>query len=155
MRKPSVIVKDGNGNEISSEYYMVTYASGRKNVDKYKVTVKFSGNYSDTKTLYFKIKPVSTKLTSVDISKKNIVVKWEKKTKQVTGYQIQLSTTKKFKKGTTVTFTNKNSKKTKFTLKGAASVSGKTYYVRIRTYKTVNGVKYYSAWSAAKTVKTK
>ena len=30
---------------------------------------------------------------------------------------------------------------------------GKTYYVRIRTYKTVSGKKYYSAWSVKKAVK--
>lgn len=42
------------------------------------------------------------------------------------------------------------------------SVSSKTikaakkkYYVRIRTYKTVNGKKVYSAWSKVKSVKTK
>ena len=33
--------------------------------------------------------------------------------------------------------------------------SGKTYYVRIRTYKTVNDKKYYSAWSKALYKKTK
>ncbi len=31
----------------------------------------------------------------------------------------------------------------------------KTYYVRIRTYKTVNGKNYYSAWSGVKKAKTK
>jgi len=31
----------------------------------------------------------------------------------------------------------------------------KKYYVQNRTYKTVNGQKYYSAWSKAKTIKTK
>ena len=49
------------------------------------------------------------------------------------------------------------------TVKGTGSVSkkiaklgaGKTYYVRIRTYRTVGKKNYYSAWSAKKTVKTK
>lgn len=31
----------------------------------------------------------------------------------------------------------------------------KKYYVRVRAYKTVNGTKYYGAWSKTKTVKTK
>ena len=31
----------------------------------------------------------------------------------------------------------------------------KKYYVRIRTYKTVSGTKYYSEWSKTKTVRTK
>jgi hypothetical protein len=30
---------------------------------------------------------------------------------------------------------------------------GKTYYVKMRTYKTVSGKTYYSAWSVVKTVK--
>ena len=34
-------------------------------------------------------------------------------------------------------------------------MKNKTYYVRIRTYQTVSKVKYYSAWSAAKSVKIK
>jgi hypothetical protein len=33
--------------------------------------------------------------------------------------------------------------------------SKKKYYVQIRTYKTVNGVKYYSAWSGKKIITTK
>ncbi len=31
----------------------------------------------------------------------------------------------------------------------------KKYYVRIRTYKTLNGKKVYSSWSKVKSVKTK
>ena len=31
---------------------------------------------------------------------------------------------------------------------------GKKYYVKIRTYKTIKGEKYYSTWSKAATVKT-
>jgi len=33
--------------------------------------------------------------------------------------------------------------------------SGRKYWVRVRTYKTVNGKKYYSAWSKVKTVTVK
>ena len=32
---------------------------------------------------------------------------------------------------------------------------GKKYYVKIRTYKTVDGVKYYSSWSSYQTVTTR
>ncbi|MCD7797220.1 MAG: hypothetical protein LUG95_06360 [Clostridiales bacterium] len=56
-KKPTVTVADNNGNVISSDNYTVTYASGRKKVGEYNVTVKFSGNYSDTKSLTFTIKP--------------------------------------------------------------------------------------------------
>jgi len=33
-------------------------------------------------------------------------------------------------------------------------IAKKKYYVQVRTYKTVSGTKYYSAWSAKKSVKT-
>ena len=33
--------------------------------------------------------------------------------------------------------------------------SKKKYYVRVRTFKTVNGVKKYSKWSAKKSIKVK
>jgi hypothetical protein len=47
----------------------------------------------------------------------------------------------------------KGAKKSSKTITG---LSGETkYYFRIRTYKTVDGKKYYSAWSKAQTVKTK
>ena len=35
----------------------------------------------------------------------------------------------------------------------APAAKGKTYYVRVRTYKTVSSVKYYSMWSAVKSLK--
>ena len=49
------------------------------------------------------------------------------------------------------------------TIKGTKTVSKKVsklkakkkYYVRIRTFRTVNKVKYYSSWSKAKAIKTK
>ena len=34
-------------------------------------------------------------------------------------------------------------------------LSGGKYYVKVRAYKTAGGVKYYSAWSATKSVKVK
>lgn len=55
-QKPGVTVKTG-GKKLSSSNYSVTYASGRKNVGTYKVTVKMNGNYSGTKTVSFKINP--------------------------------------------------------------------------------------------------
>jgi hypothetical protein len=90
-------------------------------------------------------------------AKKAITVKWKKQTakmpkSRITGYQIQLATNKKFtknKKTVNVKGYKKVSKKvTK--LKG-----GKTYYVKIRTYKTIKGKKYYSKWSKVKAIKTK
>ena len=150
-KKPGVTIKDSKGKTISSKYYKVTYASGRKNVGKYKVTIKFTGNYSGTKTLYFTINPVKTSVSKLTAAKKALTVSISKKTKQVTGYEIQYATNKKFSKAKTTTV--KSYKTTKVTLKKLSAK--KTYYVRVRTYKTVNGKKYYSGWSTVKYKKTK
>ena len=83
--------------------------------------------------------------------KKSLVVYWNK-IADVSGYQIQVATDKKFKKNkNTVTVAKQNaSKKTVKKLK-----ANKKYYVRVRTYKVVNGKKSYGKWSKVKTVKTK
>ena len=68
---------------------------------------------------------------------------WEQKG-SATGYEIQYATKK-------VTITNKNTD-----TKTISKLSGKKkYYVRVRSYTTVKGTKYYGAWSASKSVTTK
>lgn len=96
-------------------------------------------------------KPKSAKIKKVKAAKKAVSVEW-KKVSGVKGYQIQVATDKKFKKNKK-TATVKKQKTTKVTIKKLKAK--KKYYVRIRTYKTVNGKKVYSAWSKVKTVKTK
>lgn len=91
--------------------------------------------------------PTGIKLTS---KKKSFTVSW-KKHSTATGYQIQYSISSKFTSAKTVTI-SKNSTVSK-TIKSLKS--NKKYYVRIRAYKTIDGKKYYSSWSSAKTVKTK
>lgn len=96
-------------------------------------------------------KPKSAKFKKVKAAKKAVSVEW-KKVSGVKGYQIQVATDKKFKKNKK-TATVKKQKTTKVTIKKLKAK--KKYYVRIRTYKTVNGKKVYSSWSKVKTVKTK
>ena len=150
-RKPAVTVKDSKGKKVSSSYYTVTYASGRKNVGTYKVTVKFKGNYSGTKTLTFKIIPPKTTVSKLTGAKKSLKVTVSKKSTQVTGYEVQYSTSKSFKSYKSKWLTSY--KKTSLTITGLSAK--KTYYVRVRTYKTVSGKKYYSGWSTVKYTKTK
>lgn len=151
VRTPRVIVKDSKGKTISSSNYTVSYASGRKNVGKYAVKITFKGNYTGTKTLYFTINPKSTSISSISAKSKGFTAKWKKQSTQVTGYQIQYSTSSKFKSPKYVTVSSyKATSKTISKLKGK-----KKYYVRIRTYKTVGKTKYYSSWSKSKSVTTK
>ena len=150
-KKPSVTVKDSKGKKITASNYTVSYQSGRKNVGKYTVTIKFKGNYSGTVKKTFTIKPTATTLSSVSAKSKGFTVKWKKLTTQTTGYQIQYSTSSKFTSAKTVTVSkNKTTSKTVSKLKAK-----KKYYVRIRTYKTVGKTKIYSSWSKAKAVTTK
>jgi len=96
-------------------------------------------------------KPKSASIKKVKGAKKAILVTW-KKVSGVKGYQVQVATDKKFKKNKK-TVTIKKQKTTKTTIKKLKAK--KKYYVRVRTYKIVNGKKVYSAWSKVKSVKTK
>lgn len=151
-KTPSLTIKDVNGTKlVKGTDYTVKYASGRKNVGSYKVTITFKGKYSGKVTKTFKINPVKTTVSKLTPGKKSITAAVTKKSKQVSGYQIQYSTSKKFTNAKTKTISSY--KTTKYTLKSLSAK--KTYYVRVRTYKNVNGVKYYSGWSTYKSVKTK
>ncbi len=95
-------------------------------------------------------KPGVSKITKATGAKKKITIKF-KKVSEIQGYEIQIATKKNMKKGLK-----------KFTIKASAKkyvakkLKAKTnYWVRIRTYKTVNGDKVYSNWTAKKKVKTK
>lgn len=98
----------------------------------------------------FTVKPAKP---SVYVSSKNrnLTMTWYRDT-LVSGYELQYSTNKSFKKHVKkVTFKkNKTVKKVAKKLK-----KGRKYYVRIRSYKTVSGKKLYSSWSAKRTIKIK
>ncbi len=95
-------------------------------------------------------------VSSVKKGKKSFKVTY-KKVSNVSGYQVQYSTSKKFTKKTTSTKTYKGNKSLTKTISNLKS--GKTYYVRVRTYKTAKidgkSVRVYSEWSKTKSVKTK
>jgi uncharacterized protein YkwD len=97
-------------------------------------------------------KPKGTSLSSLKATKKGFTVKWKKQATQTNGYQIQYSTSSKFSSGNKTVTISKNSTVSRNITKLLAK---KKYYVRIRTYKKVNGKTYYSSWSSAKSVTTK
>jgi hypothetical protein len=80
---------------------------------------------------------------------KAFTAQWGKKA--VTGYQLQYATNAKFTSAKLVTV--KNAATCKYLAKNLKAKTN--YYVRIRTYKTIARVNYYSTWSVAKTVRTK
>ena len=150
-KKPKVTVKNISHTPVSGRDYKVSYSN---NVKVGTATVKITGmgsHYTGTVKKTFKINPKGTSISKLTKKTKGFKAKWKKQSTQTTGYQIQYSTSKNFKSAKTKTV-----KKTKTTSTSITKIKKKkTYYVRVRTYKTVEGKKYYSAWSKTKKVKTK
>ncbi len=157
-QKPSVTVTDKSGRRLEAgKDYSVSYPSGMKNVGIYTITIRLAGNYSGTVTRSFTVFPKGTTLSKVTAQKKAFTAKWKKQTAQVTGYEIQYSTSSKFpSKSTSTKMVEKN--KT-VSLNVTKLKAKKKYYVRIRTYKNakVNGktTRFCSVWSKTKRVTTK
>ncbi|MBR2315749.1 MAG: fibronectin type III domain-containing protein [Clostridia bacterium] len=108
-----------------------------------------SGAYSSV--LKVETIPETTSKLTLKVGKKQLTAYWSK-VSGISGYEVQYSTSKKFTKKTTKTVSTKSSSK-KTTLKKLSK--GKKYYVRIRTYNTVNGKKIYSDWSKTKNISVK
>jgi len=154
-RKPKVVAKDNRGNIISANNYIVKY-SNNKNVGIATVTITFVNGYKGKITRNFTIKPKTTSLTKLTSKKRQLTIKWKKKSVQISGYEIQYSTNKKFTKKATKSI-NVSRKTTSRSVKKLKS--DKKYYVRIRTYKTIklnkNKKKLYSGWSKVKQIRIK
>lgn len=109
--------------------------------------IKTGAKSAQVKTATKPVKPSTPALKSP--SSKKIQVKWKKI--DCSGYQVQYSTKKNFssdKKSVNVSGTKNSAVVT-------TSKKKKTYYVRVRAYKTVDGKKVYGAWSGTKSVKSK
>lgn len=127
-------------------------ATIKKSQIKNLLYIQHANNYNDVVKKTDNSKPKKSTLSSVTSAKTGQVkVKW-KRDKQVSGYQIVLSTNSKFKSGKKVVKVTKNSTIFK-TVKGLKS--GKKYYVRVRAYKVVNGKNYYGSYSKVKSVRCK
>ena len=119
--------------------------------DTGKVTVKGTGVATITikaggasKKVTVKVSPKKQAVKSAKAVKgRKLTVKWAKD-KRASGYQVQVSVSKDFKKGV----------KTKVVSKASCTFTklkpGKRYYVRIRSYKKSGKEKLYGAWSKAK-----
>ena len=127
-----------NGTKYT--YYVYAY----KTVDD----TKYKSYTSSGAVKYYMSKLTISSLTSNTAGK--LTVKWGKNSK-ATGYQIYYSTSSSFSNYKSVTISDPATvSKTISSL-----TSGKTYYVKVRAYKTVSSTKYYSPWSSVKSVKVK
>ncbi len=119
----------------------------------YYITVSRAGYFSpDAYTNYkvsYSFKLATPSLKNVVSANNTVKVTWNKKS-YVDGYQLQYAANKSFSKAKTVTF--KSNKTVSSTLKKLSV--GKKYYVRIRTFKKIDGKTNYSSWSKVKTATT-
>ena len=145
----SVTVKFSGKTLKNGTDYTVSYSSN-KNVGTATVKIAGKGSYTGTITKTFKINPAKQEIQKLTAKSKAFFVDWAQKG-SATGYEIQYATNSKFTSAKKVTITNNKTDKTT-----VSKLSGKKkYYVRVRSYTTVKGTKYYGAWSSVKNVTTK
>ena len=136
----SAVKVDGSGRVTIAARFMGTA----------KITVSTEGNstYASARKTVTVAVPVNSSVTSVKSSSAGTVAMTWKKVSTSTGYFVQYSRKSDFSIKKTITI-NGNSKTTT-ELTGLKK--GAKYYVRVRTFKTVGGKKYYSSWCAKKAV---
>ena len=145
----SITVKYNGKTLKNGTDYTVSY-SNNKSIGTATVKIAGKGSYTGTITKTFKINPAKQEIQKLTSKSKAFFVDWAQKG-SATGYEIQYATNSKFTSAKKVTITNKKTDKTT-----VSKLSGKKkYYVRVRSYTTVKGTKYYGAWSASKSVTTK
>ena len=145
----SITVKYNGKTLKNGTDYTVSYSSN-KNIGTATVKIAGKGSYTGTITKTFKINPAKQEIQKLTAKSKAFFVDWAQKG-SATGYEIQYATNSKFTSAKKVTITNKKTDKTT-----VSKLSGKKkYYVRVRSYTTVKGTKYYGAWSSVKNVTTK
>ena len=152
-KEPGVAIQDAYGNDLTEDVdYTLDYYNNLT-VGKATVIVSGKGKYAGVIAgARFTIKPKTVTVKSVKkASSRKLNVVWASHKTQTTGFQVRYATTKKFKSGTykTVTLTSKSATSKALTKLKA----GKTYYVKVRAYKTVDGKKIYSSWSKVKSAK--
>lgn len=148
--KPTVkVTVDGKTLKKGTDYKL-KYENNTK-IGTATVTVTGTGEkYFGVIKKTFKIIPQKPVISSIKTkTKKAMLVSWKKKS-GLNGYQIIYSTNKEFKDKKTVTVSSAKNYKTIFSLK-----SGKIYYVKLRSFKTVDGKRYYSSYSTMKKIRVK
>lgn len=144
---PTVKVKDSTGKKlVKGVDYTVTYEKDHKSIGKHKVTVKGKGNYKYTKNVYYTIIPKTTSIKSVsrvkDSIKLKLRVKYKKGMTGISGYEIKCYYAGGKACGQKAAVSGRSN-----TTAIVNGYGGCYNYVIIRSYKTVNGKKYYSKWS--------
>ncbi len=131
--------------------YTISYKNN-KAIGKATMTLTGMDHFTGTRAVTFKIVPKKGAVKKAVSRKKAQLTVIAKKDTGVTGYEFATAKNAKFTKGKKTASVKKYSSKG-YTFKKLTS--GKVYYVRVRTYKTVSGKKYCGAWSAVKKLRIK
>lgn len=150
-QKPAVKVISSSGTILANDKYSLIYEPNCTAVGKHTVKITMKGNYTGTKLLEYRIVPKNTNITKLLAYKNKFIAYYAAQKQQTSGYEIQYSLDASFKNSKTVKVTKNSIVKQSV----AGLQSRKKYYVRIRTYKTVNGTAYPSSWSDVKSVNVK
>jgi hypothetical protein len=148
VAKASTVTVTYNGKTlVKGKDYTVTYKNN-KAIGKATAIIQGIGKYSGTKTVTFKIVPKKTSITKVTVGAKQFKVTWKAvpAAQKITKYQVRYKVkgAKGWSSSKTVSAKVKSLTVKKLT-------KGKTYQIQVRSYKTVKGARYYSAWSKTKT----
>ncbi|MCR5142546.1 MAG: fibronectin type III domain-containing protein [Ruminococcus sp.] len=150
LKPAAKVTLDGKTLKKDTDY-TISYKNN-KNCGKATVTVKGKGDYCDSKSGSFIIKPKKAAVKKFTAEKKGTAkLTWKKSAGKVDGYKVQVALNKKFKGAKT------------YTVKKAATVSKtvtklkskKVYYARVSAFKKVGKTTYKGAWSAVKKAKIK
>ena len=144
--KFTVIVK---GKTLKSGQDYDAVYKNNINIGKATIAIKCKGSYAGTVSKTFSICPAKESITGLSTIKNSIKVKY-KTQKNVSGYQINICSKPSFKGGLIYTV-NKNTTAKIITNLGKS----KKYYIRVRSFKNVNNVKYYGGWSVIKGIYTR
>lgn len=146
---PSVDVVCKGLNLSEGEDYNIKYEENI-NIGTAKIIIEGVDYYAGTIIKKFNIYPKKTKIKSVSLkpNKKGYITIKVKKRAGGARFQVQYS-----RKKNTGFVDLKKTAKTSFKTKKL--LPGKTYYLRVRCYKIINGENYYSDYSAVKKVKIK
>ena len=150
VRNPKITVKDSKGNTLSNKTdYSVRYSdSNSKLPGKYTVTVTFKGKYSGSTSFTYRIKPAAVKITKGSSKTRNTVKISYSEAVGATGYEVYYSS---YESGNYHLLGT--AKKLSYT--SNSRTSGKTYYFKVRAYKTSSGEQIYGSFSKAYKVKSK